>query len=65
MHPMHIKPYLGEEIDRGQSRFAVINRDALNCGFTVLFISSANAFFRAEKTFLTELGDFVPQTVQQ
>ena len=31
---MHIKPYLGEEIGRGKSGFAV-NWDAVNWGFTV------------------------------
>ena len=31
---MHIKPYLGGEIGRGKSGFAV-NRGAVNRGFTV------------------------------
>ena len=34
---MHIKPYLGEEIGRGKSGFAV-NRGAVDRGFTVFVV---------------------------
>ena len=37
---MHIKPYLGEEIGRGKSGFAV-NRGAVNRGFTVLLFPTS------------------------